>query len=253
MNFKIFLIYASAILMVYCSFNFDVNKPVNLLWDKHGEKNDSLIIFLPGLFDNANRFKKEQFFSLAREAGVKADMVAASIHVGHLLQEKMFARIEKDIYQPAKKAGYKNMWLVGMSLGGLNSLLFYQKYTSEICGVVLLAPYIVTDTLKKEFQKIGELKNWRLKSVENESVVNQRVRDLWVWLLAQDEKKYLQQIYLGFGEQDRYVDDIKLLQRVLDKKNVIAIEGKHDWVAGKKIWQLQLMSREKTGLLQPCN
>ena len=108
------------------------------MWDKQEIKTNELIIYLPGLYDKAEIFKEEQFFIMARNAGIKADMVAASIHLNHLLKNKVIERIEKDIFQDVKKMGYKNIWFVGVSLGALNSLLFYKKHIKQICGVVTL-------------------------------------------------------------------------------------------------------------------
>ena len=236
-----------------CSLNLDVNKPVDLLWDKSGVKNDSIIIFLPGLLDTAETFQEEQFFTIARKAGIKADMVAASIHIKHLIEEIMIERIEKDVFRYIKNEGYENIWLVGMSLGALNSLLFYQKYAKDICGVVTLAPYIADESLTQELQQAGRLDNWSPKSVENKKVLKQKLQFLWQWFQQQDSKNNLNHIYLGYGKQDRYLNSIMLLQNIIRKKNVIIVEGKHDWVTGQKIWRQQLLSRSKTGLLQPCH
>ena len=167
MNNKNLLICIFVVCIVSCSFNLDVNKPVDLLWDKFGKNTDSLIVFLPGLYDTAEVFEKEQFFTIAREAGIKADMVAANIHIWHLVQEKMVERIEKDIFQYVKNKGYKNIWFVGVSLGGLNSLLFYQKHTSDVCGVVVISPYTADKELTKELKQAGGIRNWQAKSVEN--------------------------------------------------------------------------------------
>ena len=171
-----------------CSFNLDVNKPVELVWDKTGEKVDSVIIFLPGLLDTAKTFKDEQFFSAARKVGVKADMVAASINIRHLIEKVMVERIEKDIFRHLKNEGYKNIWLVGMSLGGLNTLLFYQKYAKDICGVVAVAPYIADEGLTKELQQAGSLNKWLPKSAKNKKVVKQKLQLLWEWLQQQAAK-----------------------------------------------------------------
>ena len=81
-----------------CALHVDVNKPVDLVWDKLGHKTDSLIIFLPGIYDEGEIFRKEQFFEIARKEGVKDDMVAASIHIDHILEKKVVKRIEKDIF-----------------------------------------------------------------------------------------------------------------------------------------------------------
>ena len=56
---------------------------------------------------------------------------------------------------------YKNIWLTGVSLGGLNSLLFYKKHAKNICGVVLLAPYLGDKVITDAIQNAGGLKNWQ--------------------------------------------------------------------------------------------
>ena len=253
MNNRRFLIYVFALFITSYSFNLDVNKPVNLLWDKLEGKSDSLIILLPGVYDTAETFKEEQFFTIVRKAGIKADMVSANIHLWHLVQEMMIERIEKDIFRQVKNKGYKNIWFVGVSLGGLNSLLFYQKYTRDVCGVVVVSPYIAGKGLTKELKQAGGIKNWQPKGIENKKTIEKRLLLLWVWLQQQDVKNNLNQVFLGYGKQDRHIESIKLFENILNKKNVIKVEGKHDWGTGQKIWKKQLASRLKTGLLQPCN
>lgn len=107
LRIKIYSILMVSFLLVSCTPSVDVNQPLELLWDKTGKKTDELIIFLPGLYDVAEIFKKERFFSVARKAGIKSDMVAASVHLDHLLQKKVIKRIEKDVFFPAMKQGYK--------------------------------------------------------------------------------------------------------------------------------------------------
>ena len=252
-NRKIILILSFSLSIFSCTPNSDVNEPVELLWDKLGEKTNSLIIFLPGLYDTAEIFKEEQFFTIARKAGIKADMVAASIHIDHLLQEMMVERIEVDILKQAKKAGYNNIWLVGVSLGGLNSLLFYRKHHKEICGVVVLAPYLADKDLTKELKLAGGIKNWHPKSVIDKEVINQQLQFLWVWLKEQDNKNTLSQIYIGYGDKDKYAEANEFLVARLDKKNVTVISGAHEWKTGQILWQKQLSSRTETGMLKPCN
>ena len=239
-----------SIFMVSCSFS--VNEPVDVLWDKLGEKTDRLIIFLPGLLDSASTFEEKEFFSLARKAGIKADMVAMGIHFGHLMENKMVERIELDVYLDAIKKGYKNIWLVGVSIGGLNSLLFYRKHAKGLCGVVALAPYVAGGVLFEELQKDG-VDNWEPKEVYDMMLFEKKLQFLWAWLQQQKSDNNLKSVYLGYGKQDRFIEAIKLLESILDKNNIIAIEGKHDWVTGKKVWQQQLASMHKSGLLQPCN
>lgn len=256
MNIRILLISIIAFTITSCSLNSDVNEPVDLLWDKLGEKTDNLIIFLPGLYDTAEVFKKKQFFTVAREAGIKADFVAASIHVDHLLQGKLNERMNKDILQDAVKYGYKNIWLVGLSLGGLNSLLFYSKHPQKICGVVVLAPYLAGKSMAKEILAAGGIKKWQAKPASQKETGEVEIIEqykLWQWLKEQNTKNKLGQVYIGYGDRDTYVAAGNILASLLDKKNVTVIEGRHNLKTAIKLWKQQLLTRKQTGLLQSCN
>lgn len=249
-------------LIVYSLFIFfccsgcsriDVDQPVKLAWDKTGKTTDSLIIFLPGLYDSADTFKEEKIFALARKAGIQADMVAAGVHLGHLIKQKMISRVEKDLFNHLKTMGYKNTWFVGMSLGALNSLLFYQRYEQQICGVVALSPYLADDELSAELKRAGNLQNWDATANASTKVVKQKLRSLWAWLQDKSANTTLDMFYLGYGKQDKFAESIGIFSSILNKKNIVAIEGGHDWETGRKVWQRQLASMKQTGLLQPCH
>lgn len=250
---KIILLMIIALTSVACALFVDVKKPVDLLWDKTGKKTDRLIIFFPGLYDTAEKFKDEAFFSLARKAGVTADMVSANVNIFHLAKEMMIERIEKDVFVQAKNSGYKNIWLVGVSLGGLNSLLFNIKHEKDICGVVTLAPYVANTPLIEDLRDAKEVKNWKPDSDESKLALEKRLQFLWLWLKEKSSKNKLNNLYLGYGKQDRYIDAIKLFENILDKNHVVSVEGGHTWVTGQMVWKKQLSSRLETGLLQPCN
>ncbi len=250
---KIVLMVIVTFSLITCALLIDVKKPVDLLWDKTGKKTDKLIIFFPGLYDTAEKFKDENFFSIARNAGITADMVSANVNFYHLAKEMMIERIEKDVFVHAKNSGYKNIWLVGVSLGGLNSLLFNIKHEKDICGVVTLAPYVANTSLIENLRNAKEVKNWMPDSDENKLALEKRLQFLWVWLKEKSSKNKLNNLYLGYGKQDRYIDAIKLFENILDKNHVVLVEGRHNWATGQKVWEKQLSSRLETGLLQPCN
>lgn len=236
-----------------CAFHVDVNKPVDLVWDKLGNKTDGLIIFLPGIYDEGEIFEKEQFFDIARKEGIKDDLVAASIHIDHILEKKAVKRIEQDIFNDAVNKGYKNIWFVGVSLGGLNSLLFNQVHAKEICGVVLLAPYLGDKAITKKLALAGGINNWKPTFLQEKEIVNNRIQNLWVWIKKQNGNNDLKHVYIGYGNKDRYVESMNIFANLLDKKNVIVVEGKHDWKTGRKVWEQQLATREQTGLLKACH
>jgi len=257
LRIRILIILVATFFLSSCTPKVDVNQPLDLVWDKSAEKTDALIVFLPGLYDVAEKFKQENFFSMARTAGIKADMVAASVHLDHLLENKLIKRIEVDVFTPAISNGYRNIWFVGVSLGGLNSLLFYKRHAGSICGLVLLAPYLGDKVITEAIANAGGLNNWQPDQIDNpEDIKNKKrldvhVKNLWHWI--KHEKENLQRVYLGYGLQDRYEKAHKIFASFLADNNVFEIEGKHNWKTGQKIWQQQLSSRDKTGLLNSCH
>ena len=233
---------------VSCSMIFKVNEPIELLWDKADKKTDRLIIFLPGIFDSVNKFKNEYFFSEARDAGITADMVAANTNVGHLAEGVLIKRLEKDVFEYIKNDGYKNIWIVGVSIGGLSTLTYYKDHEKALCGVVVLAPYLADDYLTEEIKKVGGVKNW-LPIGRMKDSVDERIEEMWLWTKS---KKDFSNIFLGYGEQDQFISGSEFLAGFLEEENIITVEGGHDWETGRRIWKSQLASRMKTGLLQPC-
>ena len=250
LSLKLLLVATISLILASCIATLNVTDPVDLVWNKSADKSESLIVFLPGLYDEAERFEEEDFFTIARKVGTRADMLAASIHVGHFVKNKMIERIEKDIFQNLPKDQYKNIWFVGLSLGGLNSLTYYSSHENELCGVVMLAPYLLNKRLAQEIEGVDGLKFKAPNLGAYDEVVEERIEALWRWLR---EKADLSKIYLAFGDKDVYAASHKVLAKLLDKKNVVEVEGKHNWKSARTMWQQQLLSRKETGLLQPCH
>lgn len=246
---KLFL-FLSFLVISSCSLFVDVNEPLHLLWDKTGKSTVNLIIFIPGLYDKQDKFKKELFFKSARDAGIEADLVAVNISVLHLADKKLSERINKDVLEYIQNDGYKNIWLVGVSIGGLSSLVYLKNHKENICGVVVLAPYLGDERLAQEIKEVGGIKNWMPVAGKLKDSVDEEVEALWLWLAKKD---HVNNVYLGYGKQDKIVAGSRTLETLLDKKNVIAIDGGHEWKTGRKIWEAQLKSRAETGLLAACH
>ena len=233
-----------------CSLIFETDKPLILLWDKAEKKSDKLIIFIPGIYDAVDKFEKEHFFSDAREAGIKADLVSINLNAGHLAERVMIPRIQEDVFRLIQNDGYKNIWMVGVSIGGLSSLVYLQHQEKDLCGVVVLAPFLADDRLIEEVKKYGGIEKWAPEVEEIKNSIDDQINSLWVWLTSKND---FSNIYLGYGKQDRLIAGSHLLETFLEPSHVIRVNGKHDWVTGRKIWQEQLKSRKETGLLGNCN
>jgi len=61
-SLKIAVISIVCLILTSCIAFLNVNGPVDLVWDKAVRKSDSLIVFLSGLYNDAETFKEEDFF-----------------------------------------------------------------------------------------------------------------------------------------------------------------------------------------------
>ena len=162
----------------------------------------------------------------------------------------MIPRIRKDIFRLIRNDGYKNIWIVGVSIGGLSSLAYLHHHEKDLCGVVVLAPYLADDRLIEEVRKFGGIKKWVPAAEKIKDSIDDQINSLWRWLTTKND---FSNIYLGYGKQDRYLVGSHLLETFLEPSHVISLDGEHDWVTGRKLWNEQLNTRKETGLLGSCN
>ncbi|MCK5360209.1 MAG: alpha/beta hydrolase [Gammaproteobacteria bacterium] len=135
--------------------------PLDLQWESNQKQNDTLIIFLPGVRDNKQDFIDKGLFSRLQQSGIKVDMVAADLHLAYLENNTSVQRLHEDIILPARSNGYKKVWLVGISLGGLNALLYQKNRPEDICGLVLLSPYLGEKKISNEIIQAGGIVKWQ--------------------------------------------------------------------------------------------
>jgi pimeloyl-ACP methyl ester carboxylesterase len=226
------------LLCVACNHQQAVT-PLDLLWGENATGNKSLFIFLPGVRDDKEDFLNRGLFSRLGKSGIKADAVAADLHLAYLRNGTVITRLHEDIIVPAQNQGYKNIWLVGISLGGLNALLYLKNRPDDICGLVLLSPYLGEEKISNEIIQAGGIENWQpLKTGE----LNDE-ETLWVWL----KNSRLNNVYLGTGSEDRFFSLHQQLAQLLPTENTHFIKGEHRWPVWQELWKyfVTLIQTEK--------
>jgi pimeloyl-ACP methyl ester carboxylesterase len=200
----------------------------------------TLIIFLPGIGDLAEDFERRGFIDDMRRHGIAADAVAIDAHYGYYAARVIHERMTDDVIASARAAGYEQIWLAGVSLGGFGAASYASRHPSHITGLVLLAPYLGGAALIGEIASAGGMKNWEPGNVSE----GDYQRALWIWFkhhFANDTPAL--RIYLGCGTRDMFVRANALLAEVLPQEQVFLIPGGHDWRIWKKIWQKFLAGR----------
>lgn len=198
----------------------------------------NLIVFLRGLGGNNHDFGREGFVESVKQRNLPFDMTAPNAHFGYYFSQTLAKRLAADIITPAKIKGYENIWLVGVSMGGLGSLMYAKDYPNEIAGIYLIAPFLGYEGIIDEITAAGGIDQWQPGDYDPSEDWQ---RMFWHWLqqCAAGEKP-LPNIYLGFGLQDDFNTAHKLLSTLLPADHIFSIAGGHDNKTMNKLWQIFL-------------
>ena len=106
-----------------CYFTQSAAVPMpTVLWSHHGSAPaQGLAVLLPGFGDAPADFQSAGIVDLIR-ARTQFDAVGANAHYGYYRARTILTRLSADVIAPARKQGYRNFVLVGVSMGGMGAL-----------------------------------------------------------------------------------------------------------------------------------
>ncbi|HEX2767999.1 MAG TPA: alpha/beta hydrolase, partial [Geobacteraceae bacterium] len=160
------------------------------------KRQQTLLVFLPGIRDSASVFADKGFVAAVRESGVEADMIGVEAHLDYYLKKQFLPRLKQDVIDPAKRHGYRNIWLVGISLGGFGAIWYDIEHPGDVTGIVALAPFLGEPEVIGEVAAAGGLRAWQ----PPENIENDDQRKIWRGLKTyESRKRTLNRLYLGYG------------------------------------------------------
>jgi len=193
-------------------------------------KNKTLIIMLPGRGDRATSFQMAGFLDLIE--GSDFDVIAVDAHFGYYKERSLVSRVHEDVVVPAKENGYENIWLLGISMGGMGALLYAEQHPDIVDGLILLAPYLGDPGLAREIEAAGGLASW---SAEESSFMDHEVA-VWDWLKNSRAEQDPVPVYLGYGEADRFAGNYAALKGRLDGLKIFTEERGHKGTTWSRLW-----------------
>lgn len=193
-----------------------------------------LVVFLPGRGDLPEDFYRQGFDRELREAGSACEVVAVDAHLGYYFERSIEDRLRQDVIGPARARGVDEIWLVGISLGGLGSVLYTKENPREIDGIVILAPYLGEEEVIDEIAAAGGLRAWEPRGPMEAF----DFRQVWQWLDRPGSGR--PPIYLAYGERDRFSRAHALLADALPPDRVITLPGRHTWRTWSRLWSAVL-------------
>jgi pimeloyl-ACP methyl ester carboxylesterase len=191
----------------------------------------SVVIMLPGRGDRADTFIREGFEQAGKSKGF--DTIAVDAHFGYYRQRSLLPRLHEDVIMPARAAGYENVWLLGISMGGFGSLLYAVEHSDLVDGIILLAPFLGDEAAIEKILANG--------GVENLPAIQTEIEDyefaIWSWIREASNGSKPTPIILGYGLSDSMAPGYRALTDVIEPSSVYTLEGGHKWTAWGPLWE----------------
>jgi pimeloyl-ACP methyl ester carboxylesterase len=209
--------------------------PVDTLFYQNGvgAETDCLVVLMPGRGDRMADFAHEGFIAAARQAGLRADIVATDLHIGYIINRSVMRRLQDDVVMPYRQKGYQRIWLVGISMGAMGAIFHERDYPGYVSGIVFMAPFLGDDDILDEVEEAGGVLGWEPTAPAGENYG----QDLWAWIRKYAEKEASPQVYLAYGIGDRFSRASRLMAAVLPPEHIIAVDGGHRWSTWLRLWQ----------------
>lgn len=215
--------------------------PLRVLHEPAGcaSRPETLLVMLPGASSPPEEFLRERFVQALRERRLALDVALVDAHPGYYKDRTILERLQADVIVPARAQGYRKIWLVGVSLGGLGALIQARAQPADADGLMLLAPYLgeprITDAVRAE----GGLKAWR--GAVPDPVPDDLDLRLWQWLQAYaTDPAQRPPLVLGYALGDRLAPANQLLADSLPADKVFTTTGGHDWPEWRLLWNRML-------------
>lgn len=225
---------ALAVATVGCSHFRSPVTPLSTLALDTRSGGGCLAILLPGRWNRPESFRAAGFAEAVERRGLNLHLVAVDAHLGYYRNRSIVERLRLDVVAPARAAGYRSIWIVGTSLGGLGGLLYLRDHPEDLSGVLALAPFLGADDVLRELQSAGGPSRW---APPQTLPANDVGRELWSWLapwVAGDQKPPL---HLGWGSSDSLAEANETLATLLPSERVYSAHGGHDWSTWARLWE----------------
>ena len=196
-----------------------------------GQHADTLVILLPGAYQQPEEFIKEGFVSAVRERALAIDLIMAELTFSDVTNQTALTNIHTSLVQPALVAGYQNIWLAGISIGGYVAMSYADHYPEQLSGLLLLAPYPGNRMTTGEIAYAGGIEAWSPDAIPDDDTE----RGNWYWLKTHANNGDIE-IYLSYGTEDRFAESHLMMAQALPTAHVDKIPGDHVWSVWQQLW-----------------
>lgn len=215
-----------------CAAGGDVTRPIPTALFPAAEPARRLVVMLPGRGDDLGSLQRRGVAQLIQRAWPDADVLLTGLTMPYYLQGRATQRLHDEVIEPARQRHYRQVWLAGISLGGMGALLYDRAYPGRIDGMLLLSPYLGDHRIHREIRDAGGLAHWHPGPAQPIGPETFQ-RELWRYLKDwADEPQRTNSVWLAYGDHERFRKPIELMRGELPADHVLMLPGHHDW----KLW-----------------
>jgi pimeloyl-ACP methyl ester carboxylesterase len=190
---------------------------------------ETLMVLLPGAYMRPQHFLDAGFDTAVAERRLGLDLAFPDFDAAGLANASGIARLRIEILGPAQAAGYRQLWLGGISLGALLALAVAADGGEEIDGLCLIAPYPGSAITLAAIDAAGGPARWQPTDAQ---LADAEFR-IWDWLRLPRAKP---QICFGYGRHDRFAPRMARLAACRPDLDPVLVDGDHEWPAWRAIW-----------------
>jgi len=205
-----------------------MSQALNCIEQKSGAA--TLLVLLPGAYMTAADFATAGFFEAISRRRLALDLVAVDLDLEAISSGAALPALQAQILAPARYQGYSQVWLGGISLGGLLALCHNADTPGAVDGLCLLAPYPGSRLTTNAIARAGGLDIWQASA---EELSDPEFR-AWQWLQKPPADF---PVFVGYGTEDRFAAGMAQIAGCFPQDACRAVPGGHDWPAWQLLWE----------------
>ena len=212
-----------------CATGGDISKPIPQAFVAAPQTAHRLVVMLPGRGDSLKSLEHNGTASLIQQHWPDADVVLTGLTMPFYRQGQAVQRLHDEVIMPMRRPAYREVWLAGISLGGMGALLYDQQYPDAMNGLLLLSPYLGDDAIHREIRAAGGLAAWQ-PGPPQAIGPDTFQRELWRSLKGWSQRpQRTGSVWLAYGADEPFRNSIELMTPLLPPDHVIVLPGGHNW------------------------
>lgn len=189
-----------------------------------------LVVVLPGRGEDLTRLQRSGMAASIQAAWPDADVVLTGLTLDYYRRGNAEQRLHDEVIAPARARGMRQIWLLGISMGGMGALLYDRAHPGDVDGMVLLSPYVGEKPVLQDIAAAGGVAAWQPGPVPAVIGQDNFSRELWRHVQSwQASPAAAPPVWLAYGDRDTLKVGDALLAAALPADRVRVLPGGHDW------------------------